>query len=44
MMYEARLLKGYPKTGKGSRRLTCALHGPLGRFHHIAPDRKPNSR
>lgn len=38
-MLPARLLKGYPKTGKGSGRRTCPLHGPRGRFRHIAPDR-----
>jgi hypothetical protein len=42
-MYLARQLKGYPKTGEGSERRTCALHGPLGQFHHIATDRKPAS-
>ena len=41
MMYEARLLKGYPKTGPGSERLTCALHGPRGQFRHIEGDRAP---
>jgi len=40
MMYEARLLKGYPKTGPESKRRTCALHGPSGQFRHIATDRK----
>lgn len=39
MMYPARLLKGYDKTGKDADRLTCALHGPLGQFRHIATDR-----
>jgi len=38
-MYPAWMLKGYPKTGEGSGRPTCALHGPLGQFHHIASDR-----
>jgi hypothetical protein len=39
-MYPARLLKGYPKDGPESERPTCALHGPRGRFRHIASDRK----
>lgn len=39
-MFPARLLKGYPKTGKGSQRMTCALHGPRGRFRHLGTDRK----
>ena len=39
-MYVARLLKGYPKDGPGGDRLTCPLHGPHGRFRHIATDRK----
>ena len=40
LLYEARMLKGYPKTGRGSKRLTCALHGPRGEFRHLASDRK----
>lgn len=40
-MYLARLLKGYPKTGKEGGRMTCALHGPRGRFRHLGSDRKP---
>ena len=43
MMYPARLLKGYPKQGPESERLTCALHGPLGQFRHIASDRVEGS-
>jgi hypothetical protein len=46
-MYAARLLKGYDKTGKDAQRPTCALHGPLGPFQHIATDRaatKPPTR
>jgi len=39
-MYPARLLKGYPKRGPSSARMTCALHGPQGQFRHIARDRK----
>jgi hypothetical protein len=39
MMYRARLLKGYEKTGEGAERLTCALHGPLGQFRQIGTDR-----
>lgn len=38
-MYPARLLKGYDKTGPDAERPTCALHGPQGRFRHIATDR-----
>lgn len=44
MMYSARLLKGYDKTGKDANRPTCALHGPRGPFHHIGTDRQPTSR
>lgn len=40
VMFHARALKGYPKTGPDAERRTCALHGPLGEFHHIATDRK----
>ena len=43
MMYPARLLKGYDKTGDDAERPTCALHGPLGWFRHIATDRKRRS-
>lgn len=39
MMYRARLLKGYDATDYDPERLTCALHGPLGPFRHIATDR-----
>lgn len=39
LMYPARLLKGYDKTGEAGDRPTCALHGPLGSFRHIATDR-----
>lgn len=39
----ARLLKGYSKTGEGADRLTCPLHGPLGKFHHIATDRRDDT-
>lgn len=38
MMYEARMLKGYPKAGAESKRLTCAVHGQHGQFRHIATD------
>jgi hypothetical protein len=41
MMYPARLLKGYDGTVCDLARMTCALHGPLGRFRHIATDREP---
>ena len=44
MMFEARLLKGYPKSGPGSKRLTCALHGPNGQFRHLGSDRRPKAR
>jgi hypothetical protein len=39
-MHPARLLKGYDQTDYDPDRRTCALHGPLGRFRHIASDRK----
>lgn len=39
MMYPARLLKGYDKSGRDAERPTCALHGPHGPFRHIATDR-----
>jgi hypothetical protein len=38
MMYPQRALKGYPKDGPDAERRTCALHGPLGNFRHIATD------
>lgn len=44
MMYRARLLKGYDATDYDPERLTCALHGPLGRFRHIATDRPPTEQ
>jgi hypothetical protein len=40
LMYPAKLLKGYDKTGPDADRPTCALHGPQGTFRHIATDRK----
>ena len=39
-MYLAKLLKGYPKTGPESERMTCALHGPNGSLRHLGSDRK----
>lgn len=40
VMYPAKLLKGYDKTGEDADRPTCAFHGPRGPFRHIAGDRR----